>query len=396
MDGTALAEENVPSDVIGDPPEASHVVERTAQLSLSDTPPPSVYSDSVKLSNIPLTSSSDDLLMSQPPPPSSPLYTTTNMGMSPPIIPSSNMPFTTDYQNNIRLPFPSQSRFATGYSPSSLSTTSSTNTDYFSQQRTSRTSISPFDSNRSQKAASVRTNPYPAPLQQNNLASNNNNNWLSVTPLSLSPYESAASLVDSTSTDQIARPTTPHRYSLADFQLLQTLGTGTFGRVFLARSPPHLPHRHHATSRESSPIPVRFHAIKVLIKSELVRLKQIEHTNSERLILSSVHHPFIISLFCTFQSPKYLFMCLDYVIGGELFTHLRHAGRFVPDVAKFYAASIVLAVEYMHSQGIIYRDLKPENLLLDHTGYLKIVDFGFSKRITDRLGRKSLGASTKI
>ena len=393
MNGTALAEEeNVRSDVIGAPPlEASHVLLRTAQLSLSETPSPPVSSEPAKLSNISLALPNDDLLMSQQALPSSPLYTTTSMGVSPPIIPSSNMPFTTDYQNNIRLPFPSQSRFATGYSPSSLSTTSSSNTDYFSPQRTSRTSISPFDSNRSQKASSVRTNPYPAPSQHNNIASNNNNinnnnnnNWLSVTPLSLSPYESAVSLIDSTSADQVGRPTTPQRYSLADFQLLQTLGTGTFGRVFLARSLPHHSHRHHATSRESSPIPPRFYAIKILIKSELVRLKQIEHTNSERLILSTVHHPFIISLFCTFQSPKYLFMCLDYVIGGELFTHLRHAGRFVPDVAKFYAASIVLAVEYMHSQGIIYRDLKPENLLLDHNGYLKIVDFGFSKRITDR------------
>ena len=84
--------------------------------------------------------------------------------------------------------------------------------------------------------------------------------------------------------------------------------------------------------------------------------------NSEREILASVHHPFIVDMFLTFQTPSNLFMCLEYMVGGELFSHLRKEGRFVPDVAKFYAASIVLALEYLHDNDIIYRDLKPEVL----------------------------------
>jgi protein kinase X len=77
-------------------------------------------------------------------------------------------------------------------------------------------------------------------------------------------------------------------------------------------------------------------------------------------------------------------MLLEYVIGGELFSHLRKAGRFTNDMTRFYAAEIVLAIEYLHSRDIIYRDLKPENLLLDSKGHVKITDFGFAKRVEDR------------
>lgn len=77
-------------------------------------------------------------------------------------------------------------------------------------------------------------------------------------------------------------------------------------------------------------------------------------------------------------------MLLEYVVGGELFTHLRKAGRFTNDMTRFYASEIVLAIEYLHSKNIIYRDLKPENLLVDHQGHIKITDFGFSKKVEDR------------
>jgi serine/threonine protein kinase len=77
-------------------------------------------------------------------------------------------------------------------------------------------------------------------------------------------------------------------------------------------------------------------------------------------------------------------MLLEYVVGGELFTHLRRAGRFTNDMTRFYASEIVLAIEYLHSKNIIYRDLKPENLLIDHQGHIKITDFGFAKKVEDR------------
>jgi serine/threonine protein kinase len=77
-------------------------------------------------------------------------------------------------------------------------------------------------------------------------------------------------------------------------------------------------------------------------------------------------------------------MLLEYVVGGELFSHLRKAVRFANDVAKFYSAEIVLALEYLHSKNIVYRDLKPENILLDSSGHIKITDFGFAKVVEDR------------
>lgn len=91
--------------------------------------------------------------------------------------------------------------------------------------------------------------------------------------------------------------------------------------------------------------------------------------------------------FTTFQDDRNLYMLLEYVIGGELFSHLRKAGRFTNDMTRFYAAEIVLAIEYLHARDIIYRDLKPENLLLDSSGHIKITDFGFAKRVEDRCVR---------
>lgn len=88
--------------------------------------------------------------------------------------------------------------------------------------------------------------------------------------------------------------------------------------------------------------------------------------------------------FCTFQDDTNLYMLLEYVVGGELFSHLRRAGRFTNDMTRFYASEIVLAIEYLHSKNIIYRDLKPENLLIDHQGHIRLTDFGFAKQIVDR------------
>jgi protein kinase X len=77
-------------------------------------------------------------------------------------------------------------------------------------------------------------------------------------------------------------------------------------------------------------------------------------------------------------------MLQEYVIGGELFSHLRKAGRFTNDMTRFYASEILLAIEYLHAKDMIYRDLKPENLLLDSNGHIKITDFGFAKKVEDR------------
>jgi serine/threonine protein kinase len=124
--------------------------------------------------------------------------------------------------------------------------------------------------------------------------------------------------------------------------------------------------------------------MKVLKKTDIVRLRQVEHVNAERFILARIRHPFIVDLYATFQDTLNIYMLLAYVPGGELFSHLRRAHRFSPDVTRFYLAIIVLALRYLHSYNVVYRDLKPENLLLDHRGYLRITDFGFAKVVEDR------------
>eukprot|EP00928_Gymnodinium_smaydae_P076686 TRINITY_DN5974_c0_g1_i1.p1 TRINITY_DN5974_c0_g1~~TRINITY_DN5974_c0_g1_i1.p1 ORF type:complete len:398 (+),score=87.29 TRINITY_DN5974_c0_g1_i1:224-1417(+) len=158
--------------------------------------------------------------------------------------------------------------------------------------------------------------------------------------------------------------------SFYDLDLRATVGTGTFGRVRLAmiRGDP-----------ERHPM-----AIKILKKSEVIRLKQVEHIRSEKQILASLEHPFIVNLLCTFQDEKRLFMLLEFVNGGELFSHLRNQGRLQSDAVLFYAAEIVLAFHYLHGQSVVYRDLKPENILISCEGHLKLTDFGFAKVVEDR------------
>ncbi|MCJ1469049.1 camp-dependent protein kinase catalytic subunit [Pseudocyphellaria aurata] len=160
---------------------------------------------------------------------------------------------------------------------------------------------------------------------------------------------------------------TKGKYTLSDFTIKRTLGTGSFGRVHLVQSN----HNH------------RFYAVKVLKKQQVVKMKQIEHTNDERKMLQKVKHAFLVTLWGTFQDSKNLYMVMDFVEGGELFSLLRKSQRFPNPVAKFYAAEVTLALDYLHSMHIIYRDLKPENLLLDRHGHLKITDFGFAKEVPD-------------
>ncbi|CAE7710516.1 pkgB [Symbiodinium microadriaticum] len=121
------------------------------------------------------------------------------------------------------------------------------------------------------------------------------------------------------------------------------------------------------------------YAMKVLKKDYIIRKNQVEHTKTERNVLGYVHHPFIVGLNMAFQTADKLFFVLDYCAGGELFFHLGRMGRFPEVQARFYTAQITLAIEYVHGLDIIYRDLKPENVLLDHRGNVRLTDFGLSK-----------------
>jgi len=152
----------------------------------------------------------------------------------------------------------------------------------------------------------------------------------------------------------------------SDFEPLLCLGKGSFGTVLLVR--------HSITGK--------LYAQKQFKKASItVHKKLVEQTKTERMILESVNrHPFVVKLYYAFQDHEKLYLILEYAQGGELFTHLAAERMFSEDVAAFYMAEMVLALEHLHQNvGVIYRDLKPENCLLDAEGHLLLTDFGLSK-----------------
>ncbi|EEY16065.1 protein kinase DC2 [Verticillium alfalfae VaMs.102] len=164
-----------------------------------------------------------------------------------------------------------------------------------------------------------------------------------------------------------------------DFRIIRTLGTGTFARVCLVRPV-------NPSEEEKKEV----FALKILRKTEVIKLKQVDHVRHERHILGDVSgHPFITNMIAAFSDADTLYMLLDYVPGGELFSYLRKMRRFDESTAKFYTAEIVLVLEFLHEQQgrVAYRDLKPENLLLDKNGHIKLVDFGFAKRLSSEDGQ---------
>lgn len=125
-------------------------------------------------------------------------------------------------------------------------------------------------------------------------------------------------------------------------------------------------------------------AIKSLSKANLIERKQVDHIRNEVFILASLDNPFIVRQMGFYQDQFYIYMCMEFVQGGEFFSYLQRVGVLSCQHAAFYLAQIVLAFDYLHSYKIAYRDLKPENLLISSQGYVKLADFGFAKVIEDR------------
>jgi CRP-like cAMP-binding protein len=153
--------------------------------------------------------------------------------------------------------------------------------------------------------------------------------------------------------------------TLADLEIRATLGCGAFGRVKLARY----------KGKD------QFFALKCQSKRAISDSGLQDHVLNEMRVMRRIDHPFIAKLFLALQDNKFIYFVLELLQGGELFTHLRNRGKLSEQSARFYAASVVYVFSTLHAKKIAYRDLKPENLVMDVNGYIKLVDFGLAKQL---------------
>ena len=152
--------------------------------------------------------------------------------------------------------------------------------------------------------------------------------------------------------------------SIRDFELLKPISKGAYGSVFLARK--------RATGD--------LFAIKMLKKSDMIAKNQITNVRAERMIMMNrTQSPFVVKLFFTFQSPEFLYLVMEYLPGGDCASLVKVFGALPPAWTQQYLAEMVQGLEYLHSTGVVHRDMKPDNLLIDHHGHLKLTDFGLSK-----------------
>lgn len=153
------------------------------------------------------------------------------------------------------------------------------------------------------------------------------------------------------------------RTTIDDFEIIKPISRGAFGRVFLARK------------KSTGDL----FAIKVLRKADMIRKNAVESILAERDILISTRNPFVVRFFYSFTCSENLYLVMEYLIGGDLYSLLRNVGCLDETISQIYIAELVLALEYLHSLGVVHRDLKPDNLLIAHDGHLKLTDFGLSK-----------------
>ncbi|KAJ6812935.1 putative serine/threonine protein kinase IRE4 isoform X1 [Iris pallida] len=159
------------------------------------------------------------------------------------------------------------------------------------------------------------------------------------------------------------RTSLKEKTSIDDFDIIKPISRGAFGKVFLARK------------RTTGDL----FAIKVLKKLGMIRKNDIERILAERNILITVRNPFVVRFFYSFTCRDNLYLVMEYLNGGDLYSMLRKVGCLEEDVARIYIAELVLALEYLHSLGITHRDLKPDNILIARDGHIKLTDFGLSK-----------------
>lgn len=154
---------------------------------------------------------------------------------------------------------------------------------------------------------------------------------------------------------------------LSDFEFRKLIGKGTFGKVFMVQN---------KFSGE-------LYAMKCIRKDVILENEQMENIQLEKEILYQIAHPFLVNMEFVFQNEFRIYFLMKFVKGGELFRHLVTVKRFPEDQAKFFAAQVAMALGHLHSKKIIYRDLKPENVLVGEDGYLLVADFGLAKFVKD-------------
>ncbi|KAK7393699.1 hypothetical protein VNO78_22262 [Psophocarpus tetragonolobus] len=154
-----------------------------------------------------------------------------------------------------------------------------------------------------------------------------------------------------------------HKMGADDFEPLTMIGKGAFGEVRICREK--------ATGQ--------VYAMKKLKKSEMLRRGQVEHVKAERNLLAEVDSNCIVKLYCSFQDEEYLYLIMEYLPGGDMMTLLMRKDILTEDEARFYVGETVLAIESIHKHNYIHRDIKPDNLLLDRNGHMKLSDFGLCK-----------------
>eukprot|EP01134_Creolimax_fragrantissima_P005918 CFRG5918T1 len=167
----------------------------------------------------------------------------------------------------------------------------------------------------------------------------------------------------STSGERSVKPKSSNVPSITDFEILKPISKGAFGKVYLARK---------ITTRD-------LYAIKVMNKADMIRKNLVANVLAEKIALSMSANPHVVKLYYSFQSTTALYLVMEYLIGGDVYSLLQNFGVFDEDMAAFYVAEVVLALEYLHNLHIVHRDIKPDNMLIDHNGHLKLTDFGLSR-----------------
>nr|PNR28567.1 hypothetical protein PHYPA_029159 [Physcomitrium patens] len=158
-------------------------------------------------------------------------------------------------------------------------------------------------------------------------------------------------------------PSYKDRTTIDDFEIIKPISRGAFGRVFLARK------------RTTGDL----FAIKVLKKADMIRKNAVESVKAERNILISARNPFVVRFFYSFTCAENLYLVMEYLNGGDMYSLLRTLGCLDEALARVYIAELVLALECLHSLGVVHRDLKPDNILIAHDGHIKLTDFGLSR-----------------